>query len=191
MGLFCRPPAASLPRRLNRTRRKPAFLHTPPTANDIEFTAKYATAPGLYLRIAERHNNGYALAGISGTPTKSGLVHSFGRANQIDRTVLGRSVKSIDRALETDAVTPGSEIAEIEFNRASWACRCPPVRCGRRGHRPGRANGRGYPAARPADRGGLAPQLVSRSSPQENQSRARSLPQSRMPSLLGKRGISL
>src|SRR3954454_18074823 len=107
----------------------------------------------MYLRITQRHNRDgssityYALAESVWNPDakrrEARVVHSFGRADQLDRAALERLVSSINRVLDDG---PGaarragaSDLAEIEIEkvfelgvvlaaRALW---------GRTRHRPG------------------------------------------------------
>jgi len=68
---------------------------------------------GMYLRITERHNRDgstvayYALAeniwNATAKRSETRVVHSFGRADQLDRAALQRLVTSINRVLDADA----------------------------------------------------------------------------------------
>src|SRR3984885_11797767 len=86
----------------------------------------------MYLRITQRHNRDgssvtyYALAesvwNADAKRREAHVVHSFGRADQLDRAELKRLVKSINRVLDdgNDTATGGaltSDRAEIEIER--------------------------------------------------------------------------
>jgi hypothetical protein len=85
----------------------------------------------MYLRITQRQNRDgsavtyYALAESVWNPDakrrEAHVVHSFGRADQLDREALERLVRSINRVLEDDndtgSRTPLSDRAEIEIER--------------------------------------------------------------------------
>ena len=85
----------------------------------------------MYLRITQRHNRDgstityYALAesvwNAGAKRREAHVVHSFGRADQLDRAELKRLVKSINRVLDDgdDATgnTAMSDRAEIEIER--------------------------------------------------------------------------
>jgi hypothetical protein len=85
----------------------------------------------MYLRITQRQNRDgstvayYALAESVWNPDvkrrEARVVHSFGRADQLDRAALERLVKSINRVLDGDtgAAAGGSprDIPEIEIER--------------------------------------------------------------------------
>ncbi|MGH6738110.1 MAG: IS1634 family transposase [Bradyrhizobium sp.] len=86
----------------------------------------------MYLRITQRHNRDgssvtyYALAesvwNADAKRREAHVVHSFGRADQLDRVELERLVKSINRVLDdgNDTATGGaatSDRAEIEIER--------------------------------------------------------------------------
>src|SRR6185312_13228580 len=85
----------------------------------------------MYLRITQRQNRDgstvayYALAESVWNPDvkrrEARVVHSFGRADQLDRAALERLVKSINRVLNDDpgAAAGGSsrDIPEIEIER--------------------------------------------------------------------------
>ena len=68
---------------------------------------------GMYLRMTERRNRDgstvayYALAeniwNAAAKRSETRVVHSFGRADQLDRTALQRLVASINRVIEADA----------------------------------------------------------------------------------------
>ena len=86
----------------------------------------------MYLRITQRHNRDgstvsyYALAESVWNPDakrrEANVVHSFGRADQLDRGELERLVKSINRVLEdgnddADSSPTSSNRPEIEIER--------------------------------------------------------------------------
>src|ERR1700689_1454098 len=86
----------------------------------------------MYLRITQRHNRDgttvsyYALAESVWNPDakrrEANVVHSFGRADQLDRAELERLVKSINRVLEdghdaADKPATSSDRPEIEIER--------------------------------------------------------------------------
>src|SRR5580693_4082245 len=86
----------------------------------------------MYLRITQRHNRDgstvsyYALAESVWNPDakrrEANVVHSFGRADQLDRAELERLVKSINRVLEdgnddADSSPTSSNRPEIEIER--------------------------------------------------------------------------
>jgi hypothetical protein len=93
----------------------------------------------MYLRITQRQNRDgstvayYALAESIWNPDakrrEARLVHSFGRADQLDRAALERLVNSINRVLDDGAGTGAAKTApgipEIDI------ARLPAVRCGR------------------------------------------------------------
>jgi hypothetical protein len=85
----------------------------------------------MYLRVTERRNRDgstvayYALAendwNAEAKRSETRVIHSFGRADQLDRTALQRLVASINRVIDADAAntlpTHGkSAIAEIEID---------------------------------------------------------------------------
>ena len=86
---------------------------------------------GMYLRITQRRNRDgstvayYALAesvwNAEAKQPQARVIHSFGRADQVDRTALERLVKSINRVLEDGdsavATRSTSDIAEIDIER--------------------------------------------------------------------------
>jgi hypothetical protein len=84
---------------------------------------------GIYIRVTERRNKDgstvsyYALAeniwNADAKRSETQVVHSFGRADQVDKAALARLVKSINRVLESDTVVPDGtlEIPQIEFDR--------------------------------------------------------------------------
>ncbi len=86
---------------------------------------------GMYLRITQRQNRDgstvayYALAesvwNADAKQPQAHVIHSFGRADQVDRAALERLVKSINRVLDDDtgAAAGGSprDIPEIEIER--------------------------------------------------------------------------
>ena len=71
---------------------------------------------GMYLRITERRNRDgstvsyYALAENIWNPearrSETRVVHSFGRADQLDKAALQRLVASINRVIDSDAGEP-------------------------------------------------------------------------------------
>ena len=86
----------------------------------------------MYLRITQRHNRDgstvsyYALAESVWNPDakrrEANVVHSFGRADQLDRAELERLVKSINRVLDdgndaADKPATSSDRPEIEIER--------------------------------------------------------------------------
>src|SRR6202789_3637452 len=86
----------------------------------------------MYLRITQRHNRAgstvsyYALAESVWNPDakrrEANVVHSFGRADQLDRAELDRLVKSINRVLDdgndaADKPATSSDRPEIEIER--------------------------------------------------------------------------
>ncbi|MGD0103382.1 MAG: transposase, partial [Rhodopila sp.] len=88
----------------------------------------------MYLRITQRHNRDgssvtyYALAESVWNPDakrrEAHVVHSFGRADQLDRAELERLVKSINRVLDggngndaADKIETSGSHAEIEIER--------------------------------------------------------------------------
>jgi hypothetical protein len=85
----------------------------------------------MYLRITQRHNRDgssvtyYALAESVWNPDEkrreARVVHSFGRADQLERAELERLVKSINRVLDDGNDTPGraatSDHPKIEIER--------------------------------------------------------------------------
>ena len=85
----------------------------------------------MYLRITQRHNRDgssvtyYALAesvwNADAKRREAHVVHSFGRADQLDRAELERLVKSINRVLDDGNDTAGSATTsdrpEIEIER--------------------------------------------------------------------------
>lgn len=85
----------------------------------------------MYLRITQRHNRDgstvsyYALAesvwNADAKRREARVVHSFGRADQLDRAELERLVKSINRVLEDGGEAAGSagtaDRTEIEIER--------------------------------------------------------------------------
>jgi transposase len=83
----------------------------------------------MYLRVTERRNKDgsrvsyYALAeniwNAAAKRSETQVVHSFGRADQVDKTALERLVRSINRILENDDVAPAAGCGEvdIEFDR--------------------------------------------------------------------------
>ena len=83
---------------------------------------------GMYLRVTERRNRDgskvsyYALAenvwNAEAKRSETQVVHSFGRADQVDRAALDRLVKSINRVLEADEGPTGAGAAtEIDIER--------------------------------------------------------------------------
>jgi len=86
---------------------------------------------GMYLRITQRRNRDgstvayYALAesvwNAEAKQPQARVIHSFGRADQVDRIALERLVKSINRVLEDGdsavATRSTSDIAEIDIER--------------------------------------------------------------------------
>jgi len=83
---------------------------------------------GMYLRVTERRNKDgskvsyYALAenvwNAEAKRSETQVVHSFGRADQVDRAALDRLVKSINRVLEADEAPSGAgAAAEIDIER--------------------------------------------------------------------------
>src|SRR6202035_2527301 len=86
---------------------------------------------GMYLRITQRQNRDgstvayYALAESVWHPDAKRRdargVHSFGRADQLDRAALERLVSSINRVLDDGAGTAAAKTApgipEIDFER--------------------------------------------------------------------------
>jgi hypothetical protein len=86
---------------------------------------------GMYLRITQRRNRDgstvayYALAesvwNAEAKQPQARVIHSFGRADQVDRIALERLVKSINRVLEGGdsavATRSTSDIAEIDIER--------------------------------------------------------------------------
>ena len=86
---------------------------------------------GMYLRITQRRNRDgstvayYALAesvwNADAKQPQARVIHSFGRADQVDRIALERLVKSINRVLEDGdsavATRSTSDIAEIDIER--------------------------------------------------------------------------
>src|SRR6476469_9900429 len=83
----------------------------------------------MYLRITQRQNRDgstvayYALAesvwNADAKRREARVVHSFGRADQVDRAALERLVKSINRVLDGDhgASTRTQDVPEIEIDR--------------------------------------------------------------------------
>jgi hypothetical protein len=82
----------------------------------------------MYLRITQRHNRDgssvtyYALAesvwNAEAKRREAHVVHSFGRADQLDRAELERLVKSINRVLDGgDGNAATADRAEIEIER--------------------------------------------------------------------------
>jgi hypothetical protein len=85
----------------------------------------------MYLRLTERRNRDgstvayYALAenlwNAASKRAEARVVHSFGRADRLDREALKRLVRSINRVLEADERDPGAaaapELPEIEIER--------------------------------------------------------------------------
>jgi hypothetical protein len=85
----------------------------------------------MYLRITQRHNRDgssvayYALAesvwNVEAKRREAHVVHSFGRADQLDRAELERLIRSINRVLDDGNDTAGSaatsDRAEIEIER--------------------------------------------------------------------------
>ena len=85
----------------------------------------------MYLRLTERRNRDgstvayYALAenlwNAASKRAEARVVHSFGRADRLDREALKRLVRSINRVLEADERDPGAaaapELPEIEIGR--------------------------------------------------------------------------
>jgi transposase len=84
---------------------------------------------GMYLRVTERRNRDgstvtyYALAenawNAEARRSEARIVHSFGRADQLDHAALERLVRSINRVLEAgDGVTDAkTDVADIEIDR--------------------------------------------------------------------------
>ena len=84
---------------------------------------------GMYLRVTERRNKDgskvsyYALAenvwNAEAKRSETQVVHSFGRADEVDRAALERLVKSINRVLDVDTAAPttGGEARDIEIER--------------------------------------------------------------------------
>jgi transposase len=82
---------------------------------------------GMYLRVTERRNKDgskvsyYALAenvwNAEAKRSETQVVHSFGRADQVDKAALERLVKSINRILGTDDAAAAPGVPEIEFDR--------------------------------------------------------------------------
>src|SRR6476646_9834547 len=97
----------------------------------------------MYLRITQRQNRDgstvayYALAesvwNADAKRREARVVHSFGRADRVDRAALERLVKSINRVLDDGAGAGGGarEIPEIEIERVFELgvvpCPCRPV----------------------------------------------------------------
>jgi hypothetical protein len=90
---------------------------------------RLAHALGMYLRLTERRNRDgstvayYALAenvwNATAKRAEARVVHSFGRADTLDREALKRLVKSINRVLDVDPAALGEprQLPEIEIDR--------------------------------------------------------------------------
>jgi hypothetical protein len=85
-------------------------------------------AMGMYLRITQRQNRDgstvayYALAesvwNADAKQPQARVIHSFGRADQLDRAALERLVRSINRVLDGgDGAVAGKLIADIDIER--------------------------------------------------------------------------
>src|SRR5271165_6484948 len=83
---------------------------------------------GMYLRITQRQNRDgstvayYALAesvwNADAKQPQARVIHSFGRADQLDRAALERLVRSINRVLDGgDGAVAGKPIADIDIER--------------------------------------------------------------------------
>ena len=101
----------------------------------------------MYLRVTERRNRDgstvayYALAenewNAKAKRSEARVVHSFGRADQLDRAALQRLVVSIQRVIDADAadalpIRGKTAIPEIEIDAVSTSASCwSPAPCGR------------------------------------------------------------
>src|ERR1700730_10379115 len=101
----------------------------------------------MYLRITQRHNRDgssvtyYALSesvwNADAKRREAHVVHSFGRADQLDRAELERLVRSINRVLDDGNDTAGSAATsdrpEIEIERVfELVLFSPPAHSGRK-----------------------------------------------------------
>src|SRR5271157_2234948 len=88
--------------------------------------ARHVYRLGMYLRITERRNRDgstvayYGLAenvwNAKAKRSETRVVHSFGRADQIDRAALQRLVASINRVIDADALPTRGKTAIPEID---------------------------------------------------------------------------
>src|SRR6201995_1593518 len=80
---------------------------------------------GRYLRIAERRNRALAenVWNAQAKRSETRVVHSFGRADQLDKGALQRLVSSINRVIDADTTDPlpgrgNTALPEIDIDAA-------------------------------------------------------------------------